>query len=205
MEFTSNLEESIQKLPTSEQLLIAGDFNAHLADWLESDDTEMCGEFLSQLCNTYSLEQIVHFPTNLHLGKLKGCMDLIGTNISQLNLTSSSSLGKSDLVVLIGTISNLVPSTKRSRYLWCWNKAIVHSLWEAISKESWSDILDCEDVHGDIALTRWRAKILYYAHKFIPRYLTTSTVKPHYWMSDDLRQEIKAKHRLYKTFKRKHS
>ena len=203
MEFISNLEESIQKLSTNEQLLIAGDFNAHHVDWLESDDTDTCGELLSELFNTYSLDQIVHFPTNLHLGKLKGCIDLIATNISQINLTSSSPLGKSDPVVLIGTISNLVPSMKPSRYIWCWNKANVHGLQEAISKESWCDILDCEDV--DIAWTRWRAKILYYAHKFIPRYLTNSTIKPHPWMSDDLRQEIKAKHRLYKTFKRTQS
>ena len=70
--------------------------------------------------------------------------------------------------MLIGTISNLVPSTKPSRYIWCWNKANVHGLREAISKESWSDVLDCEDV--DIAWTRWRAKILSNAHKFIPRY-----------------------------------
>ena len=90
MEFTSNLEESNQKFPTNEQLLTAGDFNAHLADWRESDDTEMCGEFLSELFNTYSLEQIVHFPTNLHLGKVKECFNLIATNISQINLTSSS-------------------------------------------------------------------------------------------------------------------
>ena len=165
MEFTSNLEESIQKLSTNEQLLIAGDFNAHHVDWLESDDTDTCGELLSELFNTYSLDQIVHFPTNLHLGKLKGCIDLIATNISQINLTSSSPLGKSDHVVLIGTISNLVPSMKPSRYIWCWNKANVHGLQEAISKESWCDILDCEDV--DIAWTRWRPKILYYANKFI--------------------------------------
>ena len=151
MEFISNLEESIQKLSTNEQLLIAGDFNAHHVDWLESDDTDTCGELLSELFNTYSLDQIVHFPTNLHLGKLKGCIDLIATNISQINLTSSSPLGKSDHVVLIGTISNLVPSMKPSRYIWCWNKANVHGLQEAISKESWCDILDCEDV--DIAWT----------------------------------------------------
>ena len=108
---------------------------------------------------------------------------MIATNISQINLTSSSPLGKSDHVVLIGTISNLVPSTKPSRYIWCWNKANVHVLQEAISKESWSDILDYEDV--DIAWTRWRTKILYYAHKFIPRYLINSTIKPRPWMWDD--------------------
>ena len=87
-----------------------------IVDWPESDDTDTCGELLSELFNTYSLDQIVHFP-NQHLGKLEGCIDLIATNISQINLTSLSPLGISDHVVLIGTISNLVPSTKPRRYI----------------------------------------------------------------------------------------
>ena len=203
--FVSSLERSLHKLQrySTTYLILTGDFNARCSEWLESDKTDSCGEALSELFHTYSLEQIVHFPTNLHCGQLKACIDLIATNATDLQVSSLAPLGKSDHIVLKGAFPAVTVQPAKhlnSRLVWCWKRANIQGLQEAIVSEKWCDVLECDNVES--AWIRWRAKILQLATQFIPRRRVCSSLTPSPWMNGELRRNIQLKHRLYKQYKR---
>ena len=118
-------------------------------------------------------------------------------------MSSAPPTEKSDHVTITGTIlGQNLPNLYATRKIWCWGKADIAGLRQAIDKEKWNDVLECESV--ETAWIRWRAKPLYHAEQLIPRRRVHATIKPHPWMTPELRQEIKAKHSLYKSFKRTH-
>ena len=80
-------------------------------------------------------------------GQLKACLDLVATNATNLHFTSLASLGKSDHVVLKGNFPTLtVPTTKRAckRLVWCWNRANIDGLQQAIASEKWDYVMACK-------------------------------------------------------------
>ena len=125
--FCSSLEHILRQFqPFPSNLILTGDFNAHCSEWLETDKTDSCGEQLSDLFHTYSLEQVVDFPTNLHCGQLKACLDLIVTNLQDITATSLPPIGKSDHDLLQCYLSTTMMYSGSHLHhtcmAWCWNR-----------------------------------------------------------------------------------
>lgn len=162
------------------------------------------------LFNAYNLEQKVNFPTYVHHGQLKSCLDLAATNIADMEVASSAPLGRSDHIVLIGRF--VISSDRGTRtdknttphQYWCWSKADLAGLRKELANETWADILQCQN--AETAWIRWRAKVVCITSKFIPqRSIKHLRRQPKPWITAHLQAEIREKHRLYSRFKRSHS
>lgn len=210
LEFAARLDHSCTIMKARFQhhrYLLTGDFNCHCNAWYEGDTTTEAGEELQHLFNCYDLVQIVDFPTNIHGGVLRSCLDLVATDVDDAHVTSHPPLGRSDHLVIQGQFS-LPParppaghhSEPRSRRVWCWRKADIPNLKNAIKNESWTDVLGCDDIEK--AWTRWKAKLMCLSARYIPTQKVNTNSTPRPWMTPSLREEIKKKHRCYRLYKR---
>ena len=207
-EFVRNLEQSLSKLRrthSKKDFILTGDFNGRCTSWFSGDTTDRCGEALHCLFQTYSLRQAVDFPTHCYAGQLQACLDLVVTNIRSIEVTSSAPLGRSDHVVLVGHFDKSDSTSTNSATLqrvWCWRKANVPQLKQDILNADWTDITSCQDIQ--VAWNRWREKLLHLAEKSIPVRWTTSSLhfQPRPWITNELKSEIKAKHNLYRRYKK---
>ena len=83
-QFCQQLEASLQHFNVmSKNLLLLGDFNAKNAQWLHSDATDLAGDYLSCLLDTYNLTQHVNFATHLVRDTPRSCLDLVITNLTE--------------------------------------------------------------------------------------------------------------------------
>ena len=74
-----------------------------------------------EMLNAYSLDQPVNFPTNLHCGQLKACLDLVATNVTDLRVSSLAPLGNVNHVILKGVFQqpDAMPSNcAHERFVW---------------------------------------------------------------------------------------
>ena len=208
--FVRNLEKSLLKLRrirthSAKHFILTGDFNGKCSSWCSSDTTDSCGESLRYLFRTYSLRQVVDFPTHCYAGQLHGCLDLVVTNIDSMEVRSSAPLGHSDHVVLVGefiSASSFSKGPPSRRRVWCWRKANMTQLKEDIRSADWSDVEMGQDMQ--IAWDHWRDKLLFLAAKSIPTRWTASTLhsQPRPWITRELQSAIKKKHKLYRKFKK---
>ena len=107
-EFCRHLEMNIREsLATSDHVLLLGDFNAKHSQWHSDDETDTLGERLHCLFAAYNLHQATDFPTYLHQGHLKSCLDLVVSSLEPCEVTvqSSAPLGNADHVVLFGRLT----------------------------------------------------------------------------------------------------
>ena len=130
-------------------VILTGDLSVHCSEWLKSDNTDVCSEKNLDVLNAYSLEQAVNFPTNFHCGQLKACMDLVATNITDLHVSSLAPLRKADRVILkkFSSGPDALPSNySNKRLIWCWMRANVDGLLQAIASEYWHCVFECNSV-----------------------------------------------------------
>ena len=87
--------------------VIAGDFNAHCSDWCASDHDDEIDKKMNNTFLSYSLEQLVTFPTHLNSTGYGASLDLVVINKPHRfqKLYSLDSLGDSDHVVISWELS----------------------------------------------------------------------------------------------------
>lgn len=207
-QFVQNLEQSLRATHGS-PLLLLGDLNAKCQEWYPEDPTDNCGEMLQQLFHAYTLEQIVDFPTNIYSNRLKSCLDLAATNVVGVHISSLPPLGRSDHVVLLGHLpvedlhSQRITDRNQvtaPRTAWCWGRADLEGLKQAITDDDWTDVTSSPVV--ETAWTRWKAKIALHVHRFVPRKRLCTRPMPRPWITREIQQHVKTKHRLFRLHKR---
>lgn len=186
--------------------VITGDFNARCAEWCASDRTDDAGERLHQLTASFGLQQLTSFKTNLVAGELRACLDLVFTNYPAVTVTSFPPLGSSDHLMLAGKLVVDPDEARRTkgatgRTVWRWSKGDIKGLLAAISSTDWSDVLSSRE--PDSALRTWSEKILALTHQFVPTRPARQTAPPCPWMTPELASNIKQKHKLFKTYKKR--
>ena len=63
---------------------------------------------------------------------------------------SAPPIGKSDHVTVTGTIlGQNLPNIHATRKIWCWGKADIAGLRQAIDKENWNNVLECQSTGGN--------------------------------------------------------
>ena len=216
--FCHELERSIHTLhPASSNILILGDLNAKHQSWLTSDVTDEAGDCLSTLLDSYNLSQLCNFPTCITRGTPKSCLDLVITNLqsTSVSLTEAPPLGSSDHISILGQISSfsLLPFaqgdlTPPRAWSWCWETERLNCLKNHIQN---INLLpdNSSDWSCDALWNHWRDSLLRAAHLYCTSLpllgarkpkatTTTSSLKP--WITKDLLNEIKLKHRRFRTY-----
>ena len=91
--------------------IIAGDFNAHNKEWLNSSKTTLAGEFTEDLCIVNGLSQHVHSPTRGSNG-----LDLILSDFPEGVTTEIlPPIGAADHATVIAMLDSLLRSTGSAR------------------------------------------------------------------------------------------
>ena len=81
-QYARELEKSVATVKQMQcSMIITGDMNGHHSQWYANDQTDNEGEHLHQLFTTYGLDQLVTFPTHIHQNTLRGCIDLVFTDL----------------------------------------------------------------------------------------------------------------------------
>ena len=103
---------------TSATVVIAGDLNAHCSGWCASDQDDEIGKKINGTFPSYSLEQLVDFPTHLNSMGYDACLDLVITNKLHhfQKLHSLDSLGDTDHVIISWELICLLPLKPSQRY-----------------------------------------------------------------------------------------
>ena len=118
--FLQNLHVMLQRLlnDTSATVVIAGDFHAHCSDWCASDQDDERGKKINNTFLSYSLEQLVDFPTHLNSTGYGACLDLVITNKLHRfqKLHSLDSLGDTDHVIISWELICLLPLKPSQHY-----------------------------------------------------------------------------------------
>ena len=165
--FCDNLHSSLVNIISqSSSLMVTGDFNAHCSNWCFTDISDTVGLLLNNIFQSFSLHQIVNFPTHLNSTGLGACLDLVATNLAYYvtrvapddTLGDSDHLSVSTFLSLPGRRSNPVfqqvhnnqsgtSSTHPNRHDFC---RVSTDQWAALNHDldhiRWSSVLSPTDV-----------------------------------------------------------
>ena len=216
-QFCTQLEDALRKLQTTTpHVLLLGDFNAKNAQWLDTDVTDASGDSLACLLETHGLVQHVSFPTCIVRDVPKSCLDLVISNIpsDQVSAAPAAPLGSSDHLSVRGTIQVSSVTTPPQdppapQWSWTWEASRVSALRSALSA---TQLLPpdqaCAQLSTDELWQTWRGELLRVAHLYCTTFPlkdrsmhslplgSTSRRRP--WITEELRQAIAMKHRLFR-------
>ena len=143
--------ESVMDTARSEgsRIILAGDFNIHNRQWLNSTRTTVAGEYAEDMCILHGLEQHVTMPT-----RGNNTLDLIMSDFPlRVTVTTQSPLGASDHVVLIADFPTSVPKEPlMHRTVWRYNHADCNRVRHFYKESGWESLItgdpdqSCESV-----------------------------------------------------------
>ena len=120
------------------RIILAGDFNVHNRQWLNSTRTTVAREYAEDMCILHGLEQHVTMPD-----RGNNTLDLIMTDFPlQVTVTTQPPLGASDHVVFIADFPTLVlkePLTHRT--VWRNNHADWDRLRHFYKERDWDSLI----------------------------------------------------------------
>ena len=216
--FCRLLERNISEARSSaDHILLLGDFNAKHNSWYTNDQTDALGERLQCLFASYNLHQSVSFPTCLHQGYLKSCLDLVISSLDphKVSVRNTAPLGGGDHVVLDGRISLLsdpitcsIPEPNQIR--WNWSEDSIASLRKGLSNCQFaaSNIPpDCTAPQEEVTRlwNDWRSNVIRISQQCCQSYRPPSRSQPRHgpsrpWVTQPLISQIKRKHFLFRQY-----
>ena len=128
--FLKKLELIIQNLKDTRPhcIILTGDFNCRSDSWWVEDEVTTEGTKLSELCDSYCLNQLIEEPTHI-LGNSLSCIDLIIADKPNLFIDSgvhSSLYAKSHHQIVFGVVNFSVPRPPPyKRTVWEYDKAYI--------------------------------------------------------------------------------
>ena len=138
--YTENLDHIRSKTKATGTIL-AGDYNAHHKEWLQSKKTEPPGRHTLTLCTTHGLSQLVNGPTHIKGNRL----DLIMCDIPNLcsEVQIEAQVGVSDHYLLSTSIAlSPIQETTAPRMVWIYSKADWDGLREELGGANWNQMLN---------------------------------------------------------------
>ena len=209
--FCQELEVCLAACNTHQPLVLLGDMNSKHTDWLASDATDRAGEALTDLIDIYGLKQHVSMPTHIHRGALGSCLDLVISNLDQdeVQVSSLAPIGQSDHLTLHGMIPLPTSSSHAENHTpnwhWSWEPRRMTSLKASLASAELLPPGDLGDHSIDYLWSSWRDSILQHAHRFCARpnnRYTPSSQPRRPWMTPELLENIRTKHKLYRQYLR---
>ena len=176
-------------------VILAGDFNVHNQDWLQSSRTTRAGEYAEDMCHMYGLEQLVHEPT-----RGRNTLDLVMSDLPGRIVTPlHPPLGKSDHAVIVAHF-DVAPAPDRptKRTVWRYQQADWPRLRAFLRDSDWS-FLATDDV--DTSCDKLTRKVTEAMKRFIPsKVLKQRASNPIWWSPEcqacvDRKQQAWRRHR----------
>ena len=155
--FLENLELIIQNLKDKRPhyIILTGDFNCRSDSWWVEDDVTKEGTKLSELCDSYCLNQLIEEPTHI-LGNSLSCIDLTITDQPNLFVDSgvhSSLYAKSHHQIVFGVVSLSVPRPPPYKgTVWEYDKANIDMINHDLSSINLYEMFDGLDVNQAVGL-----------------------------------------------------
>ena len=185
-------------------IILTGDFNARSPlFWQEEILENSLGKRLSDLMLFNQMDQIINEPTHFPRENIETCIDLILTN--QPNLFVHSGVIQSpDLnckhQIIHGTLNFSIPCPPPyKRKLWSYSKANTNKIKENLNSINWNEYLDNKSV--DEMVTSFNKTFLDIINCNIPNKEATINDKDAPWITAEVKQAIKKKHRIYSKWK----
>ena len=162
---------------TGTNIVIAGDFNVHHAEWLHSSKTTAAGEALEELCAAHQVTQ--------HVDKLtrgNNTLDpILSDFVCPVTTTTHAPLGKSDHAMLISDFLTVSPRREPAtvRTLWRYNRADWGRFRAFLRAADWNVIVPGDPEESCSRLTQVISAGM---KKFIPnRAHHTHSSDPRWW------------------------
>ena len=186
--------ESVMDTARSEEsrIILAGDFNVHNRQWLNSTRTTVAGEYAEDMCILHGLEQHVTMPT-----RGNNTLDLIMSDFPlRVTVTTQPPLGASDHVVLIADFPTLVPKEPlTNRTVWRYNHADWDRLRHFYKESDWESLITGDP---DQSCESETSLILSGMRKFIPSRALVSRPSDPSWWTPECSESVTAKQRAWK-------
>ena len=150
------------------------------------------------------MDQIINEPTHFPRENIETCIDLILTN--QPNLFVHSGVIQSpDLnckhQIIHGTLNFSIPCPPPyKRKLWSYSKANTNKIKENLNAINWNEYLDNKSV--DEMVTSFNKTFLDIINCNIPNKEATINDKDAPWITAEVKQAIKKKHRVFSKWKK---
>ena len=115
-QFILNVEQSVSSAKQmSSYCIITGDFNGKCQEWCTDDVTDDSRDQLQQLFCSYSLLQIVSFATHIHANRLNSCIDMVFTDLIDVNVSSAFRLAVLTTLYSKGLLTGSFPNSSQSQ------------------------------------------------------------------------------------------
>ena len=177
-------------------IIIAGDFNVHSRDWLNSTKTTRAGEATEDICAVHGLVQHVKQPT-----RGRNILDLIISDFHQgVRTNILPPIGASDHAVILADFPIKVCSEKKcSRTVWRYAAADWARLRSFYRATDWQSLISSSP---DEACTKVTNRILEGIAQFIPsKTLVTRPSDPAWW-TPECTQILRVKKAVWKSLRR---
>ena len=165
------------------------------------DEVTTEGTKLSELCDSYCLNQLTEEPTYIS-GNSLSCIDLIITDQPNLFVDSgvhSSLYAKSHHQVVFGVVNLSVPrQPPYKRTVWEYDKANIDMIKHDLSSINWYEMFDGLDVNQ--AVDSFTTFFLSVITRHIPNREITCCDRDAPWITDDVKKAIKRKHSVYRRY-----
>ena len=201
--FLDKLETTIQTLKDKKPqcIILTGDFNCRSDNWWVDDEVTSEGTKLSEVIDSYCLNQLIDEPTHILPNSLS-CIDLIITDQPNLFVdfgVHPSLYPKSHHQIIFGTINLSVPRPPPyKRTVWKYDKAEIGMINTELRSINWSKRFDELDV--DQAVDSFTTSLMSVITQHIPNREITCCDRDAPWITDEVKKAIKRKHRVYRKY-----
>ena len=198
--FLDKLETTIQTKKKPHCIILTGDFNCRSDNWWVDDEVTTEGAKLSEVIDSYCLNQLIDEPTYVLPNSLS-CINLIIAD--QLNIfvkfgIHPSLYPKSHHQIVFGIINLSVPRPPPyKRTIWKY-KAEIGMINSELRSMNWSDRFDELDV--DQAVNSFTNCFMSVITQHIPNREITCCDRDAPWITDEAKKATKRKHRVYRKY-----
>ena len=183
--------------------LILGNFNAKSSSWWKEDRTTTEGSQLEALTSLHNFHQLISEPTHI-LPNSNSCIDLIFTDQPNLavNCGTHSSLNSKCHHQITHCKLNLIIEypPPYERLVWDYKKANTENIKKSLESVNWETLFDNKSVNTQVCIIS--ETIMNIFSNFVRSKLVTFDDSDPPWMNDFIRNKIKWKDQMHKTYKK---
>lgn len=196
--YTENLDD-LQSKTNATTTLLAGDYNAHHREWLQSiRDTDDPGQQTLTLCTTQGLTQLVNGATHQKGNRL----DLIMCDMPHLcsEVLITPEVGSSDHYLLKTSVAlSAIQEPAAPRQVWIYSRADWDGMREELAAMNWDNMLNPND--PELSCTRMTKAILTAMEHHIPQRTLRNFIGKPEWYNEACEKAQAKKQKTWRQYK----
>ena len=201
--FIDKLQSIFSRLKTEKPhaLILTGDFNCRSSQWWHGDTEQPEGSDLDELIETNNLYQLIDEPTNIR-GDSMSCIDLIITDQPAFFVETGVNPSLDDFCqhqIVHGKVNIAIPfPPPYKRTVWDYSKADILNIRSVLRNIDWH--LCFHDMGSNEMVEKFYEVLKSTFSEKIPNKIVQFNDKDPPWISHEVKNAIKRKHRVYKKF-----